>query len=66
MRFRCLFAFLIAVAAAQGQTPPSVSGYWDDVFHSGKIQFNKNASKLVQYAIRERKPGLAVDLGTDS
>jgi hypothetical protein len=43
-----------------------VSGYWDDVFRSGKIQFNKNASKLVQYAIRERKPGLAVDLGTDS
>jgi SAM-dependent methyltransferase len=33
------------------------------VFRGGKVQFNKNASKLLQYAIRGRKPGLAVDLG---
>jgi len=54
------------MAAVEAQTPPSVSGYWDDVFRGGKVQFNRNASKLVQYAILGRNPGLAVDLGTDS
>ncbi len=63
MRFRALLAFLIALTTARAQPPPSVRGYWDDVFRSGKIQFNKDASKLLQYAIRDRKPGLAVDLG---
>jgi SAM-dependent methyltransferase len=63
MRFRAIFAFLIAVTAAQGQSSPTVRGYWDDVFRSGKIQFNRNASKLLQYAIRDRQPGRAVDLG---
>jgi SAM-dependent methyltransferase len=63
MRFRAPFAFLIAATIAQAQAPPGVRGYWDDVFRSGKVQFNKNASKLLQYAILGRKPGLAVDLG---
>jgi methylase of polypeptide subunit release factors len=58
-----LFGFLIGVAAAHAQSPAGMRGYWDDVFRSGKIQFNKNASKLLQYAIRDRKPGLALDLG---
>jgi SAM-dependent methyltransferase len=63
MRVRALFIFLIGVIAAEAQSPPGVRGYWDDVFRSGKIQFNKNASKLLQYAIRDRTPGNAVDLG---
>ena len=63
MRSRVFFAFLIGVTAAPAQSPPSVRSYWDDVFRNGKIQFNKNASKLLQYAIRGRKPGSAADLG---
>jgi SAM-dependent methyltransferase len=63
MRFRAFLVFLIAMAAVEAQTPPSVRGYWDDVFRSGKVQFNKNASKLLQYAVLGRKPGFAVDLG---
>jgi SAM-dependent methyltransferase len=63
MRLHAFLVLLVAMAAVEAQTPGSVSGYWDDVFRSGKIQFNKNASKLLQYAIRGRKPGLAVDLG---
>jgi len=37
--------------------------FWDDVFRNGKVAFNKDASKLLQYAIRDRKPGTAIDLG---
>lgn len=63
MRLRAIFAFLISVAAVNGQSLPGIRGYWDDVFRSGKIQFNKNASKLLQFAIHDHQPGLAVDLG---
>ncbi len=54
---------LVLAAPAFAQAPTGVRGYWDDVFRSGKIQFNKKASRLLQYAIRDRKPGLALDLG---
>jgi SAM-dependent methyltransferase len=54
---------MLLATAALAQSPPSVRGYWDDVFRSGRIQFNKDANKLLQYAIHDRKPGLAVDLG---
>ncbi len=63
MRFRALFVFLIGVTMTAAQVPSTVRGYWDDVFRGGKIQFNRNASKLLQYAIGDRKPGNAVDLG---
>lgn len=63
MRVRALFVLLIGLSVVQAQAPPGVQGYWDDVFRSGKVQFNKDASKLLQYAIRDRKPGDAVDLG---
>jgi SAM-dependent methyltransferase len=38
-------------------------GFWDDVFRKGEVAFNKDASKLLQYAILDRKPGSAIDLG---
>jgi SAM-dependent methyltransferase len=63
MRSLLIPALLLTATSALPQSLPGVRPYWDDVFRSGKIQFNKNASKLLQYAIRERKPGLAVDLG---
>jgi hypothetical protein len=44
------------VTAAQCQSPPAVRGYWDEVFRSGKIQFIRNASNLLQYAISDRNP----------
>ncbi|SPF45242.1 Methyltransferase type 12 (fragment) [Candidatus Sulfopaludibacter sp. SbA4] len=33
------------------------------MFRDGRFEFNKEASKLLQYAIRDRKSGAAVDLG---
>ncbi len=57
-----LFSFLWA-ALSRAQTPPDRRKFWDDVFRNDKVPFNKEASKLLQYAITGRKPGLAVDLG---
>ena len=37
--------------------------YWDNLFRNGQVSFNKDASKLLQYAIIDRKPGSAIDLG---
>ena len=37
--------------------------FWDDLFRNGQVAFNKDASKLLQYAVAGRKPGAAVDLG---
>src|ERR1700731_1554236 len=63
MRSLLLPALLLTATAALPQSLPGVRPYWDDVFRSGKIKFNRNASKLLQHAIRERQPGVAVDLG---
>jgi SAM-dependent methyltransferase len=60
---RYLLFLLLSAAVLQAQTPPDRRRYWDELFHNGKISFNKDASKLLQYAITERKPGLAIDLG---
>jgi SAM-dependent methyltransferase len=45
------------------QTPADRHRFWDDVFRKGEVAFNKDASKLLQYAIIDRKPGSAIDLG---
>jgi SAM-dependent methyltransferase len=37
--------------------------FWDNLFRNGQISFNKEASKLLQYAVSDRKPGTAIDLG---
>jgi SAM-dependent methyltransferase len=59
-----VFLSLLAVAPVlTAQTPPERRGFWDDVFRKGEVAFHKDASKLLQYAIRDRKPGTAIDLG---
>jgi SAM-dependent methyltransferase len=60
---RLLSLSILALAAAHAQTPPERRSFWDGVFRDGRVQFNKEASKLLQYAIHDRKPGTAVDLG---
>jgi SAM-dependent methyltransferase len=56
-------SLLLLTAVLQAQTPSDRRGYWDDLFRKGQIRFNTEASKLLQYAIAERKPGRAIDLG---
>ena len=55
--------FLLLTAVSQAQTPSDRRGYWDELFRKGQIPFNKEASKLLQYAIAARKPDRAIDLG---
>lgn len=61
--WRCLSIGLIHAPLSLAQSPPDRRGFWDDLFQSGKTRFNKEASKLLQYAISDRKPGAAIDLG---
>jgi hypothetical protein len=37
--------------------------FWDNLFRNGQISFNREASKLLQYAVNGRRPGAAIDLG---
>jgi len=62
---RRLLAFLLSATAlvAQSSSPADRRTFWDDLFRKGDVSFNKNASKLLQYAMIDRKPGTAVDLG---
>ncbi len=45
------------------QTPADRRAFSDDLFRKSEIHFNKDASKLLQYAIAGRAPGVAIDLG---
>jgi len=59
-----MFCCVLIVASVVGaQTPRDRRLFWDDVFRNGEVPFNKDASKLLQYAIQDRKPGTAIDLG---
>jgi len=60
---RSFWLLFLSAALSRAQTPPDRRRYWDDLFRKDQIPFNKEASKLLQYAIAGRKPGLAIDLG---
>jgi SAM-dependent methyltransferase len=67
MRWR-LLAFLLSAATLVAQSSSTASTedrrtFWDNLFRGGEVSFNKNASKLLQYAVIDRKPGTAIDLG---
>ena len=64
-RLRPLCVFLLSATAlvAQSSSPADRRTFWDNLFRKGDVSFNKNASKLLQYAAIDRKPGTAVDLG---
>jgi SAM-dependent methyltransferase len=49
--------------AAQSSSAAERRTFWDNLSRNGEVTFNKNASKLLQYAVIDRKPGAAVDLG---
>jgi hypothetical protein len=51
---RVLCYILIAASVVGAQTPPDRRLFWDDVFRKGEVPFNKDASKLLQYAIQDR------------
>ncbi len=53
---------LTGVLSAQASNPDPRT-FWDNLFRNGQISFNREASKLLQYAINGRKPGAAIDLG---
>lgn len=48
---------------AQSSTTADPRTFWDNLYRDRQISFNKQASKLLQYAIGDRKPGAAIDLG---
>lgn len=61
---RGLLPALLSVAAALlAQTSADRRTFWDSLYRNGQIPFNKEASKLLQYAVSARKPGVAIDLG---
>lgn len=61
--WRWPFIFVLTAPLLMAQTPPDRRGFWDDLFRKGQVHFNKDASKLLQYAIAGREPGVAIDLG---
>lgn len=64
MRWLLLLPLLSATGALLAQ--PSNADrrtFWDNIFRNGQISFNTEASKLLQYATSDRKPGAAIDLG---
>ena len=64
MRWRLFPPALALTGVLLAQTSsPDPRTYWDNLFRNGQIPFNKDASKLLQYAISDRRPGAAVDLG---
>ena len=56
--------FLSVVLLAHGQAVDQRDrDYWNGKFGDPKTQFNRQPSRLLADAIRERKPGRALDLG---
>jgi len=64
MHGRSLIPFFSAAALlGQLSTTADRRTFWDDLFRNGQVSFSKDASRLLQYAIVDRKPGTAIDLG---
>jgi len=64
MRPHLLLSVLSATALlAQSSTTADPRTFWDNLFRNGQVSFNKEASRLLQYAVSGRKPGSAIDLG---
>jgi len=64
MTWRLWTSLLALTGALLAQTPNDHgSTFWDSLFRNGQISFNREASKLLQYAVNGRRPGDAIDLG---
>jgi len=60
-KFVCLF-LIVPLLLAQNVDPRD-QDYWNGKFSDPKTAFNRSPNQMLVEAIRERKPGLAVDLG---
>jgi SAM-dependent methyltransferase len=58
---RVLWWTLSLALFGQAQTPDK--GFWNKTFDDPKSQFNRQPSRLLVEALRDRKPGVAIDLG---
>jgi len=58
-RFLVVSGILVASLSAQ----TADKDYWNKIFADPKTQFNRQANKFLIDAIRDRKPGSAIDLG---
>jgi len=56
-----LFALSGALSAQTSNVDPRT--FWDNLFRNGQISFNREANRLLQYAVNDRRPGAAIDLG---
>lgn len=63
MRWRLLLPFLWAGALLAQSSTAGRRTFWDNLFRNGQISFNREASNLLQYAVSDRKPRAAIDLG---
>lgn len=62
--FRGSVCFALAIPLALGQAvDTSDRDYWNSKFKDPNAQFNRQPSRLLADVVRNRKPGLAVDLG---
>jgi hypothetical protein len=52
---------LLSATALAAQSSSAAEGrtFWDNLSRNGEVTFNKNASKLLQYAVIDRKPMLS-------
>lgn len=56
-------AFLIALLMSPQDVDPRDRDYWNRKFSDSNTPFNREPSQLLIEAIRDRRPGVAVDLG---
>jgi hypothetical protein len=61
--FARLVLFMGVSLAASGQTTTGPQDYWNKVFADPHSDFNHSPSRLLEEAVRNRKPGAAMDLG---
>jgi SAM-dependent methyltransferase len=65
IRFRCGVLCLVAASAlAKGQAvDPRDRDFWNNRYRDPKTEFNRQPSRLLVEAVRERQPGDSIDLG---
>jgi SAM-dependent methyltransferase len=64
MRFLCGVLCMAAGALATGQAvDPRDRDFWNNRYRDPKTEFNRQPSRLLVEAVRERQPGEAIDLG---
>lgn len=60
---RTLALILCLASLAPAQSLDEIRDFWNKKFNDAKTDFNHRPNKLLLAAIRDRKPGTAIDLG---